>query len=82
MLISEFKADVTQRDHNNDTAISKAAEGGHVETVQMLITELGCSPKVRGYDGRSLLHEACWSGSVKLAELNVNHRFQLEYTVS
>jgi ankyrin len=46
MLVSEFKADTTQRDHNNKTAVSKAAEGGHVETVQVLITELGCSPEV------------------------------------
>jgi ankyrin repeat protein len=40
-----------------------------VETVQALLTELGCSPKVTGYDGRSLLHEACWIGSIKLAEM-------------
>ena len=70
MLVSEFKADATQRDCNyDDTAVSKAAKDGHVETVQALITELGSSLKVTGYDGRSLLHEACWSGSIKLAEM-------------
>jgi ankyrin repeat protein len=69
MLVSEFKADVTQRDHNNDTAVSKAAEGGHVEIVQALINELGYNPKLTGYDGRSLLHEACLNGNIKLAEI-------------
>jgi ankyrin repeat protein len=69
MLISEFKSDATQRDHGNNTAISKAAEGGHVETVQALTTELGCSSEVTGFHGVSLLHLACFSGSIKLAEV-------------
>ena len=54
-----------ERDHENDTPVNKAALGGHADTVQMLITEFGCDPQIKGFEGRSLLHQACYQGHTK-----------------
>ena len=63
MLVSGSKANKTQQNHFNDSAVSVSAEGEHVETVQALVTEpTGCAD-------RSLLHEACRSESIELAEM-------------
>ena len=80
MLISEFKADATQRDNDNDTAISKAALNGREDTVQVLITELGCSPQTKGFKGRSLLHQACQNRNIMTAAMLLQEFPMLIYT--
>ena len=59
LLILEFKADVNVTDDQSSTPLCSAALGGHENIVQTLISEFGCSPHVKGYNGRSLLHYAC-----------------------
>ena len=62
-LIRDSKADITARDDDKD----KAALAGK-EVVLTLIKEFGCDPTVKGQYGRSLLHQACYSGNVSLVK--------------
>ena len=61
-LLYEFTADVNARGQDNDTLLHQAALGGHTDVVCALINEFGCSPQVRGFEGRTLLHYACNKG--------------------
>ena len=41
----------------------------HTDVVYALITEFGCSPQVRGFGGRTLLHYACQEGHSSLIDV-------------
>ena len=59
----------------------KAALGGHTDTLQMLITEFGCHPQIKGFEGRSLLHQACNNGNVLTAKELIKESPSLIYSV-
>ena len=67
-LITEFKADITSKDNNGDEPIHKAAQFGFTSTVISLILDHRCSPKVRGFKQRTLLHHALAKGHTSTAK--------------
>ena len=58
-------ASTCERDSYNNAPIHRAAAMGHIDIVDMLVTDFGCDPTIRGYQGRSLLHIASGSGNAK-----------------
>ena len=52
-------ADMYKKDIFNNAPIHRAVSQGHIDTVDYLITECACNPKIKGYQGRVLLHFAC-----------------------
>ena len=76
-LVTEFGADLNERDNDNDTPLSNAVLRGHTEFVRLVIVEFKCSPLVKGFKGRSLLHQACGKGHTKLAVMLITE-FQLD----
>jgi ankyrin repeat protein/GTPase SAR1 family protein len=72
MLISEFKANKYYvHNYQNDSVIGEAVLAGHLSIVQVLVTEFSCSPQVKGFKGRSLLHYACVKGHTELAMTSI-----------
>ena len=66
-LFTDYNLDPNARDDENDTPLTLAAAyGGHSDVCHTLITEYGCSPNVRGFVGRTLLHQACSRGHLGL----------------
>ena len=68
-------ASTCERDGYNNAPIHRAAAMGHIDIVDMLVTEFGCNPNIRGYQGRSLLHIACGSGNIKIVVMLVQRKF-------
>ena len=60
-------ADLYKKDNFNNAPIHRAVSQGHIDTVEYLITDCACNPKIKGYQGRTLLHFACGVGNVKFA---------------
>ena len=67
-LIREYKADINARDDQSDTPLGVAATSGNLDAALCLICDFGCDPNLRGYNGRSLLHDACEGGNVSLVQ--------------
>ena len=65
MLLSEFKADRDARNLEQNQPIHIAAFKGR-EVVTLLINEFGCDVTVTGFNGRSVLHQACQSSNTSL----------------
>ena len=77
VLSAEYNANLNDCDENNDTPLNIAARSGHVNvTVKCLIDDLGCSPNTQGFEGRTILHQACGAGHVELAELLLTEYIQ------
>ena len=59
------------RDCYNNAAIHRAVSQGHTDNVNYLITDhdYAYDPKIRGYQGRTLLHYACGVGNVDLVNI-------------
>ena len=59
------------RDCYNNAAIHRAVSQGHIDVVNYLITDhdCACDPKIKGYQGRTLLHYACGVGNVDLVNI-------------
>ena len=68
MCVSEFKADVSIKDANNDQPIHVAVQAGHTSTVVSLILDHHVSPNSRGFKRRSLLHHALANGHTSTAQ--------------
>ena len=68
-LIREHKADINERDIENDTPLHVAAFAGKADVAMLLISEHGCDPNVRGKFGRTVLHNACEGGNVSLVQI-------------
>ena len=64
-----------ERDGYNNAPIHRAAGMGHTDIVDMLVTEFGCDPAFRGYQGRSLLHFASGSENARFLEMLVQRKF-------
>ena len=54
------------RDFQNNTPLHLAALGGASDTIRMLVQEFGLALDVKGFDGRTPLHTACWKGKVEI----------------
>ena len=67
-LIRQQKADVNDRDDQNNMPFHVAAFAGKAEVVLTLINDFGCDPNVRGNRSRSLLHNTCLGGSISLVQ--------------
>ena len=66
MLISK-NADVNICDYEKNTPVNTAVLGKHTEIVEFLISKSKCSAQIKGCKGRTLLHQACYKGSIKLS---------------
>ena len=62
ILISN-RADMYKKDIFNNAPIHRAVSQGHTDTMDYLITDCACNPKIKGYQGRTLLHFACGVGN-------------------
>ena len=60
-------ADVNARTRNNNTPINLAALYGKMEIIKVLVKEFGSSPHTKGFNGGTLLHNACEGGHVDVA---------------
>ncbi len=72
ILVIEFKADINVCDRDNNTPLNTAALGVHAgesDIVRFLIDECGCNPSTRGYQGQTILHQACAGGLVELVQI-------------
>ena len=69
-LIQKYQADANAVDGRNDTPLYIAAYHGKVEVAMCLINEFVCAvkPAVKDQLGDSLLHHACFGGSVDLVK--------------
>ena len=69
-LIRKYQADTNCVDDRNNTPLYIAAYHGKVEVAMCLINEFGCAvkPAVKDQLGDSLLHHACFGGSVDLVK--------------
>ena len=66
-LIRDHNADVNAQDKSNDTPLHvAAARYGKEDVALALINEFGCDTNVRGHRGQTILHTACFSGSVNI----------------
>ena len=72
MLESEHKADLIARDVHYNTPLNYAAQGGHTYVVKSLIDEFSCSPYIKEFEGRTIFHQACYSGNFELVEMLYN----------
>ena len=67
-LVTEYGADLNARDNDDNTPLNLAARlSGKMELINMLVKEYGCSPHTKGFNGRTLLHNACNGGHVDVA---------------
>ena len=57
-------ADMYTKDILNNAPIHRAVSQGHRDAVNYLIIDRVCNPKIKGYQGRTLLHFACGVGNV------------------
>ena len=67
-LILKHKTDVNALDDKRYTPLCLACCCGKSEIAMCLIEEFGCDPKVRGHRNRTLLHFACYGGSLQLVQ--------------
>ena len=75
-LLRSHGADMYRRDCYNNTPIHRAVSSGHGSIANSLITEYGCDPTVKGFQGRSLLHFACGAGNIEfIEELILKYKF-------
>lgn len=66
VLVSEFQADMTRKDHLNRTALMIAASGGHTDVALALLRDYQCPMNIQDNIGRGVLHYACQGSSVSL----------------
>ena len=48
-----------------------AALGDQSDTIRMLLEEFGCDSNIRGYSGRTLVHQACSKGHLHVVNMLV-----------
>ena len=65
-LLMSNGADMYTRDCCNNAPIHRAVSKGHLDIMNSLIINFLCDPKLKGYQGRTLLHFACGVGNVDL----------------
>ena len=65
-LLMSNGADMYTRDCCNNAPIHRAVSKGHLDIMNSLIITFLCDPKLKGYQGRTLLHFACGVGNVDL----------------
>ena len=63
------------RDKENDTPLNKAALGGHANVAKCLIEEFSCSQYVKGFEGRTILHQLCGAGLPMFFNVHEKNRF-------
>ena len=71
MLVSE-NADMNVCDYEKNTPVSIAVLRGHTEIVQFLISKPKCKLNTRLNEGRTLLHQACYSGRIEVSVMLIN----------
>ena len=62
-----------KRDMYNNAPIHRALSQGHIDIVDSLITDYECDPRIKGYQGRTLLHFACGNGNVEFVTKLIQH---------
>ena len=66
----EYEADLNALDEEGSVPFIKAAVGGNLKLVQMMITEFNQDPlSITDDSGNTPLHMACWGGHEELARL-------------
>ena len=65
-LLMANGADVYIKDCCNNAPIHRAVSKGHLDIMNSLIITFLCDPKLKGYQGRTLLHFACGVGNADL----------------
>ena len=65
-LLVSNGADMYIRDCSNNAPIHRAVSKGYLDILNSLIITFLCDPKLKGYQGRMLLHYACGVGNVDL----------------
>ena len=68
LVLSECLCFLNARNNQNDSPLHIAARCGHTNVVKALIDDFNCNPNETGFEGRTILHEACLNGHVELAE--------------
>ncbi|XP_064398130.1 serine/threonine-protein phosphatase 6 regulatory ankyrin repeat subunit A-like [Halichondria panicea] len=68
-FISGHSADIECTNNQNNTPLILAALNGHTDVLDALIKEFNSSCQVRGYNGYTLLHYACYgAGHIELID--------------
>ena len=70
MLVSQHNADINAHNNSNELPLHVAARRRHTKLVKALIfiNDFNCNPNEKGFEGRTILHEASVNGHIQLAE--------------
>ena len=68
-LASQNCTDLNVGNQQDYTPLLIAVSNGHASVVKCLLDEFHCSPTIKGFKGKSLLHLASGAGHVELAEM-------------
>ena len=55
-------------DFEDNTPLNDAALAGQSDTIKTLLEEFGCDSNIRGYSGRTLVHQACEQRALTCSE--------------
>ena len=79
-LIIQHKVETNITNNKNSTPLCLAAKGGHQVVLHALIEEFHCSPHIRGYNGRTLLHYACKYGHIETLNILIS-KYKVDSTI-
>lgn len=71
-LLKDTRTDINAQDERKQTALHKAASGGHFKILELLLDN-GADVRIPDEKGRLALHLACLQGSVAVVKLLLDH---------
>lgn len=71
-LLKLERIEINAQDERQQTALHKAASGGHIRVLELLLNN-GADVSILDYRGRRALHLACSQGSVAAVKLFLDH---------